>query len=65
MNVIVIKERSQGNDTVGDSWLDTKIFTTDNTLGAVLTWVSKLTHNEGNLRSSTRYGKCILSVPEE
>jgi hypothetical protein len=36
--VVVIKEMSAGNDTVGDMWKETKIFNSDEPIENILTW---------------------------
>lgn len=54
-NVIVaIKERSAGNDTVGDMWLETKIFSQDTPVGDILFWANK----------KSTSGKLIITKPE-
>lgn len=36
--IIAVKERSAGNDTVGDQWIETKSFDLDTPLEKVLLW---------------------------
>ena len=55
MKVIAIKERSAGNDTVGDMWLDTKTFYTSEPIGNVIEWGNGL----------QKSGKLILTVPDD
>jgi len=40
MQVIVIKDMSAGNDSVGEMWQETKIFDAKDTLNTVLQWAS-------------------------
>ena len=35
---IVIRDMSAGNDSVGEMWQETKIFTSDSTLDEVMRW---------------------------
>ena len=51
MIVIAIKDMSAGNETVGDMWKETKIFTEDTKLSEVMLWVG---HKKN----------VILSVPD-
>ena len=39
MRVVAIKDMSAGNETVGDAWNETKIFTGQTTLLEVMQWV--------------------------
>ena len=50
MKVIIIKEKSNGNDSVGDMWLETKSFDGEDKLSDVLKW-----HGAKN-------GKLIITV---
>ena len=56
--VIAIKERSAGNDQVGDMWLDSEIFDSNSTLFEVITKFSR--NNKFNTNGG---GKLILVVP--
>lgn len=37
-NVIAIKERSAGNEQVGDMWLETKSFPKETTISEIIKW---------------------------
>ena len=39
--VVAIKDMSAGNDTIGEAWQETKIFSSENTLNDVMQWVGK------------------------
>lgn len=54
--VIIVKERSAGNEQVGDMWLETKLFLRDETLGDVLKWQEE----QGNPS-----GRLMITVPHE
>lgn len=51
--VVVVAEKSTGNETVGSMWLETGVFTKEDTLGEVLVWAKK----------TGCTGKLILTVP--
>ena len=51
MKIIAIKDMSAGNDTVGEMWQETKIFTTENKLIDVMRWVG---HRK----------KVVLTIPD-
>jgi hypothetical protein len=38
--VIATKERSAGNDTVGDSWIETKSFSKTTPISEIIEWAS-------------------------
>ena len=38
--IVAIKERSAGNDTVGDMWIDTKTFTKETPISEIVKWAS-------------------------
>jgi hypothetical protein len=52
MKVIIIKEKSNGNESVGDMWLETKSFDLNDTLEEVLKW------------HSPKNGKLIISIDD-
>ena len=52
MEIIIIKECSSGNETVGSMWLETKKFPPTATLEEVLMW------------KEARYGKLIITVAD-
>ena len=53
-NVVVIAEQSNGNDCVGDMWLETKIFNKEATLAEVVDWAFKRKVS----------GRLILTIPD-
>lgn len=50
--VVAIKERSDGNASVGDMWLETAIFSTNTPVGEIIEWAS-----------SKGKGKLIITTP--
>lgn len=50
--VIAIKEKSSGNDTVGDSWIETKSFDKDDSISKILNWAKDCS------------GKLIITIDE-
>jgi hypothetical protein len=42
MKIVIIQECSQGNDTVGDMWLETLICNENTTLKEILSWRRKI-----------------------
>lgn len=55
MKIVAIKEMSAGNDSVGDQWLETKIFEPHDLLHTVLAWGGE---KKGR-------GKLIITVANE
>ena len=53
--VVVVIEKSRGNESVGDMWLETKIFDKNEPVKSIMDWAKK--------RGVT--GKIILTIPEE
>ena len=53
-SVVVIAEQSNGNDCVGNMWLETKIFNKEATLGEVVDWAFKRKVS----------GRLILTIPD-
>lgn len=53
MKIIAIKERSVGNDMVGDAWLETKIFEPSTPISEIINWQK----NKG-------VGKLIITVED-
>jgi hypothetical protein len=50
--VVATKERSAGNDSVGDMWIETKVFNKDDNLEDVISWASDCS------------GRLILTIDE-
>lgn len=50
--VIAIKEKSAGNDSVGDMWLETKSFTPNTPISEIIAW------------QGVRGGKLIITVDD-
>lgn len=53
MRIIAIKEMSAGNESVGEMWKETRIFSQDDTLLDVMKWVG------------SRRKNVTLTVPED
>lgn len=51
--VIATKERSAGNDTVGDMWTETKSFNRDTPINKILEWAKDCS------------GKLIITIDED
>ena len=54
--IVAIKERSAGNESVGDMWLETAIFNEDTPVKEIVEW-SKFGH------SFISPGKLIITTP--
>lgn len=54
-HVVVIGEKSRGNEKVGDMWLETTVFPSDISVKEILRWAKKW-NVTGNL---------ILTIPDE
>jgi hypothetical protein len=60
MTVVIIKDMSEGNESVGEIWKETKIFEDTDTLADVLKWacgsdLSQVKHTRKNI---------VLTVPD-
>ena len=51
--IVAIKDMSAGNETIGETWKETKIFRDDSTLKEVMDWVG------------TKEKNVVLTVAEE
>ena len=58
MNIVAIKEKSEGNETVGNSWLETKIFDEDTPVSEIIKW-----SQDGSMKPAYG-GKLIITVPD-
>jgi len=58
MNIVAIKEKSAGNETVGDKWLETKIFDENTPINEIIKW-----SQNGFMRPACG-GKLIITVPD-
>lgn len=66
MKVVAMKEVSEGNETTGTAWIETRIFDADATLYEVLTWAANprdRTGGELTPENGGRFGRLMLSVP--
>jgi len=63
MKVVAIKERSEGNDSVGSMWLETKVFEPTATVLEVLEWAGQFSYPK-NAATGGKYGKLMLTVAE-
>lgn len=61
--VIAIKERSAGNETVGDSWIDTKSFPKETPIEDIIQWAGSV-NEYGTTRSGSCSGKLIITIDE-
>lgn len=64
MKVVAMKERSEGNESVGNEWIDTAIFDSRTPLCEVLKWAGALTGDMDPARAG-KHGRLMLSVPDE
>ena len=62
--IVAIKERSAGNNQVGDMWLETAMFDVTQPIADVLEWARGVTHRP-DIKGATKYGKLILTVPDD
>jgi len=53
--IIAIIERSDGNDTIGDTWLETRSFDKDTPISEIVTWA----------RNQGVSGKLIITIDED
>jgi hypothetical protein len=71
MMVVAILNRSAGNESVGDMWLETKTFTGKDTLESVLDWAvnasggSKAETFRGNLRLTVDQAAIVEVEPSD
>lgn len=56
--IVAMKERSAGNESVGEMWIETAIFHQDTTVREILKWADKISNN-------SKGGRLMLSVPSE
>ena len=59
MKVVVVKEKSAGNDSVGEMWLETYTFDSSTSLGTVLAWIAK-SNGENEMREVMKHGRLML-----
>lgn len=53
---VIIRDKSAGNESVGEMWQETKIFNGDSTLDEVMTWAWDSTNpHDKTLRPSARH----------
>lgn len=64
MVIVAIKERSEGNESVGSMWLETKIFEPAATVLEVLEWGGQFSYPK-NAVGGGKWGKLMLTVAEE
>lgn len=41
VNVVAVLDRSAGNETIGEMWRETKVFSDADEIGDILTWARK------------------------
>jgi len=44
--IVAIKDMSAGNETVGEMWMETKIFSPENTIKDVMDWAGSRGRND-------------------
>ena len=64
MVIVAIKERSEGNESVGSMWLETKLFEPGATVLEVLEWAGQFSYPK-NAANGSKWGKLMLTVAEE
>ena len=62
--VVAIKERSAGNERVGDMWLDTKVFSLETPVIEILAWAGTNLFSAG-YENGGKYGRLMLTVADE
>ena len=58
MKIVAIKEKADGNESVGTMWLETKIFEEDVSVGEIIRW-----SQNGTMWPKSQ-GRLIISVPD-
>lgn len=64
MKIVAIKERSEGNESVGTMWLETKVFEPTATVLEVLEWAGARSYPP-TAAGGGKYGRLMLTVAEE
>ena len=57
MKIVAVKEKSAGNETIGDMWLETKIFDEKISVGDIIRW------SQDGRMDSRNGGRLIITVP--
>ena len=57
MKIVAVKECSAGNSSVGEEWVETKIFDSETPISEVIKWAGK-----GEMRTANS-GRLMLTVP--
>lgn len=75
LRVIAVKECADGNAEAGSNWVETKMFSSDDPISAVLDWAdgahlgvesaSLKYHEPKGWRFACRYGRLMLTVERE
>lgn len=69
MKVIAMKERSAGNDQVGEMWIDTAIFEPTDSLINVIKWAANFSEFDFDTletyQRATTNGRLMLSIADE
>lgn len=63
MKIVAIKEMSNGNDSVGNMWLETKIFDAQTPVIEILMWAGDLRITGNRQIISQNCGKLIITIP--
>jgi hypothetical protein len=58
MKIVILKECSDGNESVGNEWIESKIFEESDTLAKVLGWVN-------GIHGQPHRGRVMITVAHE
>ena len=58
MKIVAVKEKSAGNESVGDMWLETKIFEESTPIVEIIKW------SQNGRTESRNGGRLIITVPD-
>ena len=70
MKIVAVKECSAGNESVGEQWVETAIFTGETTLRDVVAWAAGIRDRRYDLgtqkpTSLRMTGRVMLTTPDE
>jgi hypothetical protein len=63
--IVAVKERSAGNDSVGDMWVETKVFADDAPISTVWAWGESLQHCGRLMLTRPQNSDAIESAPTD
>jgi len=61
MKIVIVKEKSDGNETVGSMWVETFICDENTTIKEILEWEKK----ECNESRNGKYGRLMITVADD